>query len=148
MCILIKEMVRWWWLRAIVICSYINTLPTYRWIGRMWAQRYHAWLTRWHPHWHTWTATLLTMHQFIISKQRYVHQAWIWRIENSSIFTPSSTIEKMLRERERAKNSRIYDKHIKGHSNVQVNTFCFRKPKQKSQQLHSKECEERLRIKP
>lgn len=87
------------------ICSYINTLPTYRWIGWMWTQRDHARLTRRHPHWHTRTATLLTVHQLIISKQGYVHEARIWRVKNSAIFTPSSTVGKGKKHRSAKKTS-------------------------------------------
>lgn len=89
----------------------INTLPTYRWIWRMRTQWHHARLTRWHSHWHPWAATLLAMHQLVVTKQWHIHQTWIRCIENCSIFTPSSTVHNKLKsEEKRNARKKVYFK--------------------------------------
>lgn len=80
--------------RSIWNGTLIQTCLTYWWIRWMWSQRCHARLTRWHTNRYSRSASLLAVHQFIITQEWHIHQTRIWCVEYSTIIAPSCTANK------------------------------------------------------
>lgn len=57
----------------------------------MWSQRSHAWLTWWHTHRYSWSASLSAVHQFCVAQEWDIHETRIRCVENCSILAPTST---------------------------------------------------------